>query len=83
MARVYLLHSPAVGKFPQSWSLYRFGTGPGRCEGQGFETTEEAEEFAKKIGHEIVYAEKTMGRDICQACGRDIGHERGCPRKGA
>lgn len=54
MARVYLLKSPRLGKFPATWSLFRIGEGPGRCEGVGFKTKKEAAEFAVKYGHEVV-----------------------------
>lgn len=54
MAKVKILRSPRIGKFPATWDLYRLGTGPGRCEGVGFKTKKDAIEFAKKYGHEVV-----------------------------
>ena len=57
MAKVYMLKG-GIKPFPVTWSLYRIGTGPGRCEGQGFRSVREAREFAAKYGHEIVKPEK-------------------------
>lgn len=54
MALVYVIHFPPLGKFPESWSIWRVGSGPGRGEGQGFKTHGEAREWALKFGHEIV-----------------------------
>lgn len=58
MAKVYLLKSERIGRFPATWSLYRVGTGPGRGEGTGFTTVAEAREFARKYGHTIVRGPK-------------------------
>lgn len=57
MARVYFVKSPGVGIFKPSWSLYRVGTGPGRLEGHGFKTKDEARKWAAEWKHEIVEGE--------------------------
>ena len=54
MAKVYLVRSQKIGRFPETWSLYRVGEGPGRGEGQGFKTKAEAYAFAKKYRHEVL-----------------------------
>ncbi len=53
-SKVRLEKDQRLGSTPQTWSLVRLGTGPGRTEGTGFESVEEAEKFAKEFGHEIV-----------------------------
>lgn len=53
-SRVYLFKNPRLGKIPADWSLFRLGTGTGRCEGHGFKTIKEARDFAKEWGHTIV-----------------------------
>lgn len=53
-AKVVLSKDQRLGSTPQTWSLTRVGTGPGRGEGTGFLSIKEAEDFAAKYGHEIV-----------------------------
>lgn len=68
MAAVMLLWSPPLAARPADgrpapgiFSLYRPGTGPGRCEGIGFGSREEAEAFAARFGHRILGEVETLG----------------------
>lgn len=87
MSKVILIKDARLGSTPQTWSLVREGTGPGRGEGNGFESVAEAEEFARKYGHEIVerrenaMSRKNAANEKCDECGHreDFHTERGRP----
>lgn len=68
MAKVKLIKDAPLGSTPQTWSLVRVGTGPGRGEGNGFTSIEEAEDFARRYGHEIVERQNAVaGLDLGNA----------------
>ncbi len=54
MSQVYIVKDDTNKCLPVTWALYRVGSGPFRCEGQGFKTISEARAFAKTWKHEIV-----------------------------
>lgn len=56
-SKVKLVKDAKLGSLPQTFSLIRVGSGPGRGEGQGFESVAEAEAFAEQYGHEIIERE--------------------------
>jgi hypothetical protein len=62
MAKVFLMKGQKLGGYPATYSLMREGSGPGRCEGHGFKTIKEAEDFAAKYGHEITHHSWTVGK---------------------
>ena len=60
MSKVRLFKEAVLGSLPQTWGLARIGEGPGRGEATGLASVAEAEEFARRHGHEIVERENGM-----------------------
>lgn len=67
MSDVRLVKEMRLGDLPQTWGLVRIGTGPGRGEGTGFTSINEAKEFAGKYGLVIKEIENS------QCTGLDLG----------
>lgn len=70
MADVKLIKDQPLGSLPQTWSLVRVGTGPGRGEGTGFRSVKEAEDFARQYGHVIVERENGMLNGLSRGSAR-------------